>query len=65
MSVDVSKLVLTELISMQGLIHFRALCRLMFSSPRLACRVLGSGASLFLVLVLGFLKLFCIFSDCK
>ena len=56
MSVEVSKLVLTELISVQGLIQFRALCRLMLSSPKLACRVLCSGAKLFLVLVLVFFK---------
>lgn len=64
-SVEVFKLVLTELISVQGLIQFRVLCGLMLSSPKLACRVLCSGAKQFLVLILVFLKLLCIFSDCK
>lgn len=62
MSVEVSKVVLTELISVWELIRFRALWRLMFSSPKLGCRVLCSGARLFLVLKLGVLKLLCMFS---
>lgn len=49
--VQVFKLVLTELISVQGLIQFRALHRLMLSSSKLACRVFCSGAELFLVLI--------------
>lgn len=61
MGVEISKLVLTELISVQGLIQFRALCRLMLSLPKLACRVLCSGAKLLLVLVLGFLSCFVYF----
>lgn len=46
-SVEVSKMVLTELVSVQ----FRALCRLALSLPKLAHRVLCSGAKLFLVLL--------------
>lgn len=62
-SVEVSKLVLTELISVQGLFQFRPSCRLMLSSPKWACRVLWSQTVL--VPVLDFLKPLCVFSDCK
>lgn len=58
-SVQVFKLVLTELISVQGVIQFRALRRL--SPSKLSCRVLCSGAELFLVLVLGFESCFVYF----